>query len=74
MMTEKTADYDAIARLLNSASLDQVAKDVGLSRNSLYRYRRGEGKLRNMPLGDAIKLTAYARKLNGDDVANAVKL
>lgn len=73
-MTEKTADYDAIARLLSSASLDQVAKDVGLSRNSLYRYRRGEGKLRNMPLGDAIKLTAYARKLNGDDVANAVKL
>lgn len=73
-MTEKTADYDAIARLLSSASLDQVAKDVGLSRNSLYRYRRGEGKLRNMPLGDAIKLTAYARKLNGDDVTNAVKL
>lgn len=73
-MTEKTADYDAIARLLSSASLDQVAKDVGLSRNSLYRYRRGEGKLRNMPLGDAIKLTAYVRKLNGDDVTNAVKL
>lgn len=73
-MIETTADYDAIARLLSSASLDQVAKDVGLSRNSLYRYRRGESKLRNMPLGDAIKLTAYARKLNGDDVTNAVKL
>ena len=73
-MTEKTADYDAIARLLSSASLDQVAKDVGLSRNSLYRYRRGEGKLRNMPLGDAIKLTAYARKFNEGENKDAFKL
>lgn len=68
-MTKRIADYNTIVKVLQNDSPSEINKKTGITRNSIYRYKNGEGQIENMPLGDAIKLTNYAR-LDDPDVDN----
>lgn len=68
-MTKRIADYNTIVKVLQNDSPSKINKETGITRNSIYRYKNGEGQIENMPLGDAIKLTNYAR-LDDPDIDN----
>ena len=69
LMIEYTASLEKVKLLMEREDLTnyKIAKETGLSQETIWRIRKGETKIERMNFENVAKLTAYYDKLEGED-------